>query len=174
MGVILRGGGERVAAAWAWEAAPRGAPLRLAGRVAARAWLSRVAEDQPGSLRALMAERHALPAYGVEDGEVIERLADWVDAGQLRLVPLRLEAPASWGDVEAEEPASAEMPAPAAPVEEEAAAEPSTLVDDLDAAALAEAMREAARLGVPFCEECTKAKLKAQRQAGAEPQGAAA
>jgi hypothetical protein len=173
MGTILRGAFEPVAAAWAWEPPPRGEPLRLEGRVAARAWLSQVAADQPGALRRLLAERHALPAYGVDDDEVIERLADWVAAGQLRLVPLRRGALSSWGDLDEVE-AAAPPPIAAEPEAEEVVAEPATLADDVDAAALAEAMREAAALGVPFCEECTKKKLAAQRSAEARASAGAA
>jgi protein tyrosine phosphatase (PTP) superfamily phosphohydrolase (DUF442 family) len=32
--------------------------------------------------------------------------------------------------------------------------------DEIDAQAMAEAMKEAARLGMPFCEECTRARLR--------------
>lgn len=41
--------------------------------------------------------------------------------------------------------------------------ESSSFPGDADLMAIAEAQREAARLGVPFCEECEKAKMAGQR-----------
>ena len=38
---------------------------------------------------------------------------------------------------------------------------------DVDATAMAQAMKEAARLGVPFCEKCTRAKLQQARSQAA-------
>jgi hypothetical protein len=35
--------------------------------------------------------------------------------------------------------------------------------EDIDAAAIAAAQKEAASLGVPFCEECLRAQLAASR-----------
>ncbi|HEY2380037.1 MAG TPA: hypothetical protein VGK48_02535 [Terriglobia bacterium] len=39
---------------------------------------------------------------------------------------------------------------------------PPAVEEDVDAKAMAEAMREAARLGVPFCEKCARARLRAK------------
>jgi len=47
---------------------------------------------------------------------------------------------------------------PAGPV-----ADPPLFPDDVDAAAIAAAQKEAAALGLPFCEECLKAQLAAAR-----------
>ena len=43
------------------------------------------------------------------------------------------------------------------------AADPPLFPDDIDAAAIAAAQKEAAALGLPFCEECLKAQLAASR-----------
>jgi len=41
--------------------------------------------------------------------------------------------------------------------------DPPLFPDDVDAAAIAAAQREAAAMGLPFCEECLKAQLAASR-----------
>jgi hypothetical protein len=43
------------------------------------------------------------------------------------------------------------------------AARDTRINDDIDAKAMAAAMKDAARQGIPFCEECTKARLRQER-----------
>ena len=38
------------------------------------------------------------------------------------------------------------------------------VMQDIDAAAMAQAMRDAARAGTPFCEKCERARLRAERE----------
>jgi hypothetical protein len=157
-----------VTAAWSWEAPPAGRRLPLDDRFAARAWLRRAAATAGGMapLRRLLAERAVVPAYGLDDGEVIDLLAGWIASGELRLATLEWAALSSWGDAGDEAPAPApSVPRPAPVDEPEAPAEERTFGDDLDAEAIAAIMREAARTGVPFCEECTRKKLRAGREA---------
>lgn len=64
-------------------------------------------------------------------------------------------------------PAAASRPRTAPAAAPPPAAEAGSLRPDLDAVAMAETLREAARDGVPFCEECAKAA--AARSAEAAP-----
>lgn len=50
-----------------------------------------------------------------------------------------------------------------APPEPEEVADAATFSPNIDAALIAEGQREAARLGLPFCEECMKAALSGSR-----------
>jgi hypothetical protein len=58
---------------------------------------------------------------------------------------------------------SAEQWAPPvrAAIAREQTAEPQTFSNDLEVAAMADALKEAAKSGVPFCEECERAKRAA-------------
>ncbi len=102
------------------------------------------------------------------DDEVCGRVAGLISSGRLRLcgampqlyrdegVPL-VKAPP--------EPKPArrwvEPPPPAPPVP----IEDSTFTPNLDAAALAKVLKDAAKAGMPFCEECEKARRAAARTA---------
>ncbi|MFT3766501.1 MAG: hypothetical protein QM820_13460 [Minicystis sp.] len=100
MSLVLQDRFGPVIAAWSWEAPAEGRPVKLADGIAARAWLSRIGA-QPGEmarLRRLVGERLPVPGFGLDDGEVLERLARWVAAGELRLWEVRREGLTSWGD----------------------------------------------------------------------------
>jgi hypothetical protein len=174
MSVILRGPFGPIVATLRGEPAADGRPLDLRDPIAARAWLRRLSAT-PGELsrlRALAGRRHA-ESLGRLDDDGIERLAGWLAAGEIRLT----EQPAGWlmatGAIEEQEAAAAPMPA-ALPVAEPAEPPPEerTFDDNADEEAIAQAMREAARLGVPFCEKCTRAALAKKRAAAAAEAGA--
>lgn len=173
MSVVFRGTFDRVIARWRWEPAAEGEIAPISDRIAARAWLAQRAAE-PGvmrGLRRLLGERLVVPAFGIDDGEVLDRVAAWIAAGELRLTTTREAALGSWGDEEEAAPVAAVAPAPE-PEPEPTPEEERTFGDDIDAEAIAAAMKEAAELGVPFCEECTKKKLARER--AAREQGAAA
>ncbi|APR82377.1 Hypothetical protein A7982_07726 [Minicystis rosea] len=160
MSVVLQGTFEPVAATWSWESLREGRPVEIRDRIAARTWLARVASASGGMmrLRRLAADRLVIPAYGIDDGEVLDRLAGWLASGELRLVALGQQHLTSSGDVDEPAAIAAPMPAPAPVVETPKALEERTFGDEIDAEAIAVVMRNAAKLGIPFCEECTKKK----------------
>ena len=102
------------------------------------------------------------------DEEVCARVAGLIASGYLRLcgtktqvyrdegVPLVKAPPVPKPARRWLEPPP---PAPPAPIED------STFTPNLDAAALAKVLKDAARAGVPFCEECEKARRTQQRTA---------
>ena len=104
------------------------------------------------------------------DEEVCARVAGLIASGYLRLcgtktqvyrdegVPLVKAPPVPKPARRWLEPPP---PAPPAPIED------STFTPNLDAAALAKVLKDAARAGVPFCEECEKARRTQQRTADA-------
>jgi hypothetical protein len=71
-----------------------------------------------------------------------------------------------WEGEERPSDAPAAAPAPRAAEPAAAAREnaPATFPDDIDGPAIARAKREAARFGVPFCEECTRRRLAHDRE----------
>jgi hypothetical protein len=141
----------------ALRAAPAPAtPLRFADREAARRFLRALAAGDPASLQRL---RRAAGAHRVgSDGDVLEDLTSALVTARLRVVarpaPPRAFSPPPPVEIEAPPeaplaPREIEAPAPEAPPE---IAEP---------AMQAEVLRAAAAAGVPFCEECEKARRKA-------------
>lgn len=168
--MVLRSSFGALAVAWSWDDAPAGGrALGGLDRAAARSWLARAAADAGAvrSLRRLVAERAALPGYGLDDGAVVDLVAAWVTAGTLRLTVLPYEPLASWGDADEEEALAPAPIAAAAPAEAAPSEEPPTFGPDADAAVIAALMREAAAHGIPFCEECTRRNLRAAREAAA-------
>jgi len=132
--------------------------------VAARRWAEAAVHDelQCGRLRALMHEL----APGVEllrasDHQLADLLASALVSGRIRWDtrgarrPLLALAPPPGAPAAAPPPpASASRSAPAAAPPP---APDSTFDDELDAAAMAAVLQQAAQDGVPFCEECAKA-----------------
>ncbi|MFT3766853.1 MAG: hypothetical protein QM820_15250 [Minicystis sp.] len=163
----MQGTFEPVVAAWSWEAPAAGRPVEMRDRFAARAWLARVAAGagQMARLRRLVGDRLVVPAFGIDDGEVLDRLAGWLASGDLKLVAQERGHLTTWGDTGEEAPAPAWTPREAPVEEAPRSLEVQTFSDDIDAEAIAAGMREAARLGIPFCEECTRKKLRAERAA---------
>jgi len=144
--------------------------------VEARQWLDRqiIDDADAGQLRWYAAGLHeGTDWWRLDDAQVKDQLAAALDEGRLRTgqgakvelrpldqlqpVPLpALPAPAS-------SPRAAPAPAPAAPVE-------TTFAPNLDVAAQVAVLLQAARDGVPFCEECERAK----RERAAPPSAPAA
>jgi hypothetical protein len=153
-------GEEVVTATWWWETPGDGRRLDLSDPSVARAYLARLFAP-PGDLvtaRHLLSDGE-LSATRLGDGEVLDQLAQLIARGVLRLITTqhaRLSRIAERAIEPAPEPA---WDAPA-PVEEVAAkAEESTFPPNIDAAAIAFILRQAAKSGVPFCEECLRKKL---------------
>ena len=95
----------------------------------------------------------------------VEWLAEQLHAGRLKILwrlrepPIRPQATA---------PVRPPAPAPRAiPTTRAATAPDSTFPPDLDAAAVAQSLKNAAADGVPFCEECMKAQAREEARAGA-------
>jgi hypothetical protein len=157
--VQVYGGLQRMELYFWWEQPRRGVRVPLGDRFAARALLARLqAQGSAPALRRLAGEQPLAARLG--EDELLAQLADWIVAGTLRVAVWSDEH--LWAkDGEEEEPPAPELPwivqaeEPVAPVEE-------PLRDDLDQVAMAEVLREAAKEGVPFCEECEKAKRKRQ------------
>jgi hypothetical protein len=95
----------------------------------------------------------------------VEWLAEQLHAGRLKILwrlrepPIRPQAAA---------PVRPPAPAPRAiPTTRATAVPDSTFPPDLDAAAVAQSLKDAAADGVPFCEECMKAQARENATAGA-------
>lgn len=110
MSVVLQGPFEPFVLAWRWEAASGGRVLEIRDPFFARAWLDHVATGAGGMarLRRLASERVALHGFGLDDGEVLDRLARWIANGEIRLIARAHGALASWGDREEVEQAPSE------------------------------------------------------------------
>jgi hypothetical protein len=128
-----------------------------------------------GELRRLLGARLSCEVVSrMSDGEVIDQIARRIGAGELRVYGMRalrrgysFKAPDAVDEavgpdeVGQEELVVASIDAEAAPEE----LEPTV---DVDAAAQAATLRSAAQDGVPFCEECEKAK-QAREDSRAHP-----
>ncbi len=149
-------------------------PLRSGDLFAAHEWVSRFVGDEAEMARLrVLAGRADAPVAASRAGEhdVAEQIAACITAGSMRVCgsvrPLRLYrlVGASMPQPAPAAPAAAAAAAPrAAPAGSASPALPqATFVADLDAAAMAQALRAAARDGVPFCEECERARQAAAR-----------
>ncbi|HTS61326.1 MAG TPA: hypothetical protein VMH28_04845 [Candidatus Acidoferrales bacterium] len=123
------------------------------------AWLRDFRPDRQrmADLRKLLTGSGYLPVHTLRDGALLNALASEIVWGRLQLVrevhkPIPL-TPASEG-----EPDWAPTPARPAPRQQEIVEE-QTFPLSADLAAIADAQKEAARLGVPFCEECARRAL---------------
>lgn len=171
MALTLHGPLDEVELLFWWETPSRGRAIDLRDRSAARAALARARTDAADvrALRRFVAEQLPARAFQLDDAAVFDQVVAWLATGKLRLaLPPREIAARSGKKPEAQAPI-AEPARPAAASEPAPALVESTFPDDIDAPAIAAAMKEAARLGIPFCEECTRKRL-AQGRAGA-PQG---
>jgi hypothetical protein len=100
---------------------------------------------------------------GSTDEQLLDQLAGWIASGTIRIAVAAKIPLSSWGDEREIVPAP-ELPwnAPS-PIEPAVAEEEDALpLASVDMAAQAAVLREAARDGVPFCEECEK--LKKERE----------
>ncbi|HEY1339990.1 MAG TPA: hypothetical protein VGF59_20900 [Bryobacteraceae bacterium] len=135
-------------------------------------WASRWAFDLRGDVFAMNQMRRELVAaghthaQGMEDDEIVRLIGREFEAGRL-VFARRKRRPQTFGGASDSRPAAAQdsapAPPPSPPPPREQAPEPPTFSPDADLLAIAAAQQEAARLGVPFCEECAKAALANQR-----------
>ncbi len=166
MSVTLRSSTGVIEVHWWFEAARDGrSRLPFQDRQYARAFLGRIGEGAGNLavLRRFAADRLSTPSIRVEDTALLDELAWWVVSGRVRVAA---HLPELRGMATAAEEAPAPQIAWDAPVPTEEAApvvEPPTFPTDIDAPAIAAAMREAAREGVPFCEQCMRKRLAAKR-----------
>ncbi len=131
-----------------WEHGVEGTRVPIRDPLAARALLSRIAAaGDLSTLRRLVAGEVALSR--VDDAALLDLLAGWLTSGRLRVAATPREQLTSWGDVGEEVPVEApvERPAPSEPPEEE---------PDVDQLDQAQALIEAAKKGIPLCEECER------------------
>jgi hypothetical protein len=174
MSVTLPSAREVMEVAWWWERPDGGRRLSFTDHVAAMTFLRRLSGHAGNTLmlRRFAAEQLPARTWSIEDASLLEQLARWLVAGRIQIAartrpPLtaifsdREEKEATAIPWDAPEPAT---PAPPAPKEE------PTFPPNIDAIAIAAAKREAARLGLPFCEECMKKRLARERK---EPPAAA-
>jgi hypothetical protein len=112
------------------------------------------------NLRAFVWKCTVAPDLGrIDDGRILEQVASWVASGEA-VVGFRMRLRGGEA-VAAEAPArSTPATAPAPHVAREQEPDPPTFAPDHDAASQAEALITAAEDGVPFCEECEKARLR--------------
>jgi hypothetical protein len=128
----------------------------------------RSAEQATAAARKLLAKEVLRVQLQEQSGERLDQLPEWTArqllAQTLHLLwrprlPLIVSAAAP--------PAAPPSPVRAAPAPAPAAPAYSTFPPDLDAAAVAQSLISAAQDGVPFCEECQKARAAARADAGA-------
>ena len=110
--------------------------------------------------RRLLTKAGYLPVHALHGDALLRLLAVEIARGRFRLVrEIHTPIPLSVAPVSQ----SAEQWAPPvrAAVAREQTVEPQTFSNDLEVAAMADALKEAAESGVPFCEECERAKRAA-------------
>jgi hypothetical protein len=153
-----------------WSACAGCTPaLRAGDASAARRWVEQAMADPHTALRLRLAAAELPEAAQPlrHDGAALAAvLSAAIFSGALRVCgvaqPVKLYKP---GKLPRAAPAAAPPPA-AAPRRAAPAAAPSppegTFGAELDVAAMVQALQQAARDGVPFCEECEKARRQAQ------------
>jgi hypothetical protein len=169
MSVTLPSAREVMEVGWWWEQPTDGRRLTFTDHSAAMTFLRRLSGHAGNTLtlRRFAAEQLPARTWSIEDASLLEQLARWLVAGRIQIAA-RPRPPLSVTLLDREEEAAAAIPwdapqpstpAPSAPKEA------PTFPPDIDAVAIAAAKREAARLGVPFCEECMKKRLTRERAA---------
>lgn len=143
-------------------------------------WLRRFQNDRlvMSELRATLAAAGATTQFSPDDKRVLEEVAARLSSGEFHVCaeasyPFRTpEAKIMPPDPDAETAAQimSAPPAPPSPAPAPApeAEPPATLPQNADAAQIAEALRQAAQQGTPFCEECAKATQAAKLNSAAQ------
>jgi hypothetical protein len=135
--------------------------LRFDNKFWALRWLARFHHnsDALASLRRLLAQGGKSNVHGLTDDEVLDETALQFSWGQLHVCERRLELiPITLTKARGVAPAfplAAPRKSSSAPARVQ---DPAIFPSDIDPAAIAAAQRDASRLGIPFCEECMKAK----------------
>ena len=145
-----------------WWEEPRGRRVASPHLFDARRLVARLARKGQGQALRRLAAAHQ-PVIALEDRELFDLVSRWIAAGTLRLAAVPVAPLLSRAEA-AEEVAQAALPwiAPPvvleepAPVEEEEAVPPELV----EMAVQARALREAAKLGIAFCEECEKPRRR--------------
>jgi len=133
--------------------------LNLRDRSRALRWLRQFQTDplDIAALRALLSQRDGAALWRLEDAEVIRLVAEKLVIGQLQACAI--VQPRVLITTIPEEPPAPELPLTkkfVATSEPPRVIEPPVFPDEADLVAIAEAQKEAARLGIPFCEECVR------------------
>jgi hypothetical protein len=137
--------------------------LRFPDREWTLRWLRRFRGDpfRAAELRRSLAAAGYASIHRCDDDAVLRVLASAIVAGRFQLVRKEFTHLSTGGGVGEESPATpqeeaaAAPPRPRPPQPEEILEEP-TFPPDVDTLAIAASQKEAARLGVPFCEECAR------------------
>ena len=151
--------------------------MRAGDATAARQWVGRFVGDDVMMARlrqlALAAGAEASPQM-CDDHAMVERIAAGIMAGSMRvcgpakalplygLAAVRAPAAASAPPAPSPSPPRAASVATAPPVE-------TTFGSDLDVAAMVAVLVQAAQDGVPFCEECARAAVRAVAEEVVDP-----
>ena len=137
----------------------------------ARQWASRALRNTwlMARLRVLLRQEFLTFATDHDDEQLVVEVARLLSIGRLHLHRKRRERIESevGAVVEAVPAEEVVAPKPAAPAPVEKPAPPPEepmFAESVDPEQLAEVQKKAAKLGVPFCEECQKARLAAERQ----------
>lgn len=156
-----------------WHQSPGGGTqLRPGDAVAARQWAAgHIGDDAAmGGLRAMALQlADGTDLSRCDDHHVADHIASACESGRLvvgsgsgaptmyKLVPALAPAPPP--------PAPAPAPAPRSSAPSPPPMAESTFSPDLDVDAMVAVLQQAARDGVPFCEECEKARQAAEAMA---------
>ena len=132
---------------------------------AAKHWLQARRKDplaMTAMRNALRVEGRSLPMNRLRDEDVIEQVAHLVKSGLWHVCEPVMRV---YNVLLAEEPAVMPVPrwgsaASPSPPHVADVPEPPSLPANADQAAIAAAMTQASKLGIPFCEECMKAALR--------------
>ncbi len=170
MGVRIGHRGDRWIELSAWHATT-GAALRFSDITGALLFLrERIGPDDVRTLRALLTHDNATTGR-LDDAAVMRLVAHRLCARTLKAVVWHerrdsfVERRAAW------QPARVELPAAEPRIAQpqgEFEIAPTALPDDLDPAAQASTLREAARSGVPFCEICQRSSVARHSPASAK------
>ncbi len=154
------------------QAVPGGAALRPGDPLAARQWAAaHIGDDAAmGGLRTmalLLADSTDWSRH--DDHAVADQIAAACASGHLVVLP-RWGRPTMYRLIPALAPAPPPAPPAPAPTPRAAPATPpppveTTFSPDLDVAAMVAVLQQAAQDGVPFCEECDKARRAAEAMA---------
>ncbi len=147
-------------------------PLQPGEFEAARIWLRGLLlnDGQGANLRAIAyqgIDRAGLTHRSVV--EVVDELAWKISSGQIKVCQRQREVDDPATVVGPLAPRAAPAPAPSSSRSRSAPVappppEPTTMPRNVDAAAVAAVLTEAAKSGAPFCEVCEKARVERERQ----------
>ena len=140
----------------------------LQDRFVARVWLQQFRRDavKMAAIRELL-RRDLLwqQPWRLTDDSLIEQVAALLNTGFLHAHVVRPTIIPDTGARDVAAPAATKPPPPREREEPEAPQEANSLSQDADERAIAEALKSASANGMPFCEECMKARQQRDREA---------